>query len=187
MSLNKTVSFTQMKHGTVDDYKIIAANDDETAKELPNKLIAHLKEMAEDDGAYKISRLDHVLQCATRASRDHADKDWIIAALFHDIGDVLAPYTHGQVAAEIIRPFVKEEVTWVVRNHGVFQMFYNVSFSEGDRNARDQFSKHPYYQMAVDFCEKWDQNSFDPDYNTESIDFFIPLIHEVFSRKPFSK
>ncbi len=120
---NKTVSFTAMKNGTPDDYQLIAANDAETASELPNRLIAHLKEMAADDGAYQISRLDHVLQCATRAHRDGADDDWLIAALLHDIGDVLAPFTHGQVAAEIIRPFVRSEVTWVVRNHGTFQMY----------------------------------------------------------------
>ncbi|NAS30761.1 HD domain-containing protein [Flavobacteriaceae bacterium R38] len=176
-----------MKNGTVEDYKIIAANDDETAKELPDKLIGHLKEMAKDDGAYKISRLDHVLQCATRAHRDGADADWIIAGLFHDIGDVLAPYTHGQVAAEIIRPFVKEEVAWVVRNHGSFQMFYNKSLSEEARNTRDKFKDHKFYQLAVDFCEKWDQNSFDPNYKTETLDFFIPLIREVFTRIPFSQ
>ena len=141
--------------------------------------------MALDDGAYKISRLDHVLQCATRASRDGADDDWVAAALLHDLGDVLAPFTHGQVAAEILRPFVKDEVTWVVRNHGIFQMFYNKSLSPQERHSRDQFKDHPNYQLAVDFCEKWDQCSFDPHYPTEKLEFFTPLIKRVFTRSPF--
>ncbi|WP_394748831.1 HD domain-containing protein [Spongiimicrobium salis] len=186
MSEHSIVSFTAMKDGTPEDYEIIAANDEATAAALPDRLIAHLKEMTEDDGAYKISRLDHVLQCATRVHRDGADVDWVMAGLFHDIGDVLAPFTHGQVAAEILRPFVKEEVTWVVRHHGTFQMFYNVSLSEALRNSREKYKNHAYYSLAVDFCENWDQNSFDPAYDSENLEFFIPMIHTVFTRKPFS-
>ncbi len=142
--------------------------------------------MAADDGAYKISRLDHVLQCATRIYRDDTDIDWVIAGLFHDIGDVLAPFTHGQVASEIIRPFVKEEVCWVVKNHESFQMYYNISLFKELQNTREKFKEHPYYQLAIDFCEKWDQNSFDPDYKSERLEFFIPMIKEVFSRDPFT-
>jgi predicted HD phosphohydrolase len=186
MPHEKTVSFTAMKAGTVEDFEIIAANDEQTAKELPDRLIAHLQEMAKDDGAYKISRLDHILQCATRAYRDNAEDDWVIAALLHDIGDVLAPFTHGQVAGEILRPFVTEEVAWVVSKHGLFQMYYNVSLPEDQRNSREKFIDHPYYQSAIDFCENWDQGSFDPDYDTESLDFFKPLIKRVFTRIPFA-
>ncbi|MEP5612224.1 MAG: HD domain-containing protein [Cyclobacteriaceae bacterium] len=182
----KTVGFTAMRDGSVEDFLIIKANDEQTDRELPDRLIFLLKEMAKDDGAYKISRLGHVLQCATRAVRDNADDDWVIAALLHDIGDVLAPFTHGQVAAEILRPFLREEVIWVVRHHGVFQMFYNKSLSLEERDSREQFKKHPYYQLAVDFCENWDQCSFDPDYDTERLEFFIPIVRRIFSRKPFS-
>ena len=182
----KTVGFTAMKDGSVEDYVIIRENDEVTASELVDRVIDHLKEMAKDDGAYKISRLDHVLQCATRAVRDNAGDDWIIAALLHDIGDVLAPFTHGQVAAEILRPFLKEDAIWVVRHHGIFQMFYNKSLSAEERGSREKFKEHPYYQLAVDFCEEWDQCSFDPDYPTEELDFFVPILKRVFSREPFS-
>jgi len=186
MSEEKTVSFTSMKAGTVKDFEIIAANDRQTAKELPARLIAHLQEMAKDDGAYKISRLDHVLQCASRAHRDNADDDWVIAALLHDLGDVLAPFTHGQVAGEILRPFVREEVAWVVSHHGIFQMYYNTSLTKVQRHSRDQFKEHPYYQSAIDFCENWDQCSFNPDYDTENLEFFVPIIKRVFAKTPFA-
>lgn len=176
-----------MKAGTAEDFEIIAANDRQTAKELPDRLIAHLQEMAKDDGAYKISRLEHVLQCATRAHRDEANDDWVIAALLHDIGDVLAPFTHGQVAGEILRPFINEEVAWVVTHHGTFQMYYNKSLAKDLQNSRDKFKEHRYYKSAVDFCENWDQGSFDPAYNSEELAFFIPLIKRVFSRPPFTK
>lgn len=183
--MEKRVSFTAMKDGTREDFEIIHANDAKTNSELPDRLIAHLRILAEDDGAYHISRLGHVLQCATRAEQDGADDDWIVAALLHDIGDQLAPHTHGQVAYEILRPFVREEVAWVVKHHGVFQMYYNKSLSEAERNSRDQFKDHPHYQLAVDFCENWDQNSFDPDYETKPLECFDPLIRRVFSREPF--
>lgn len=183
----KTVGFTAMRDGSVKDYIIIRENDEVTASELPDRLIEHLKEMAKDDGAYKISRLEHVLQCATRAVRDNADDDWVIAALLHDIGDVLAPFTHGQVAAEILRPFLREEVIWVVRHHGIFQMFYNKSLSSEERGSREQFKEHQYYQSAVDFCENWDQCSFDPKYDSQKLEFFIPILERVFSREPFMR
>jgi predicted HD phosphohydrolase len=185
MSTNSSVSFTAMKHGTATDFGIIAANDEATARQLPDRLVAHLREMDKDDGAYQISRLEHVLQCATRAHRDGADDDWVVAALLHDIGDVLAPFTHGQVAGEILRPFVREEVAWVVANHGTFQMYYNVSLTEALRNSRDKFKDHPWYQQAADFCENWDQCSFDPEYDTMSLEFFVPVLQRVFGRVPF--
>lgn len=184
-SKKTTVGFTAMKDGSATDFLIIAENDLVTARELPDRIIEHLQEMAKDDGAYQLSRLDHVLQCATRATRDDADDEWVAAALLHDIGDVLAPFTHGQVAAEILRPFVKEEVAWVVRNHGIFQMYYNKSLSAEERNSRERFRDHPYFQLAVDFCENWDQCSFDPRYQHERLEFFIPLIRRIFTREPF--
>ena len=174
-----------MKDGSAEDFIIIRENDEVTASELPERIIKHLEQMAEDDGAYRISRLDHVLQCASRALESGADDDWVAAALLHDIGDVLAPFTHGQVAAEILRPFVRDEVYWVVRNHGIFQMYYNKSLSSEERNSRDRFRDHPYFQSAVDFCEKWDQCSFDPEYPHHDLSYFVPLIQRVFNRNPF--
>jgi predicted HD phosphohydrolase len=186
MSDEQKVSFTAMKDGTVADFQIIAANDEMTAEELPKRIMSHLEEMAADDGAYQISRLDHVLQCATRALRDGTDDDWVIAALLHDLGDVLAPFTHGQVAAEILLPFVREEVAWVVRHHGIFQMHYNKALADQARRSRDKFEDEPAYQLAVDFCEKWDQCSFDPNYDHFELAYFEPLVQRVFSRVPFS-
>ena len=178
------VSFTAMKEGTAADFQMISNNDKEAAKKLPQRIIDHLKLLGDDDGAYQISRLDHVLQTATRCERDGADDDWIIAALMHDIGDMLAPYTHADLAAEIIRPFVREEVYWVVKYHGYFQMHYNINLPEAKQKSREQFKDNPYYQSAIDFCENWDQCSFDPDYATLPLAHFVPLIERVFTRPP---
>ena len=178
----KRVSFKAMKDGTAEDFELIRNNDAITAGALADRLLEHLVKMAEDDGAYQISRLDHVLQCATRAYRDKADDEWIVAALLHDIGDLLAPFTHGQVAAEILKPFVREEITWVVRHHGIFQMRYNKSLPEAERQTYLKFKDHPNFRAALHFTENWDQNSFDPEYETLTLSFFEPVLRKVIDR-----
>jgi predicted HD phosphohydrolase len=183
---DKKVSFRKMSEGSVEDFKIVAKNDEVTAQELPDRIIEHLRMMADDDGAYKIDRLQHVLQAATRCEVDGGDDDWVVGTLVHDLGDVLAPFSHAEVAYEIIRPFVREEVAWTIRHHGIFQMIYNKSFSESKQRSREQFKNSPYYQTTIDFCEKWDQCSFDPDYPTESLEHFIPAIKRVFTRAPYN-
>lgn len=183
--MNQRVSFTKMSDGTADDFRIIAENDRKTDQALPDRIVQHLKMQADDDGAYLVDRLEHVLQTATRAHRDGADDDWIVGCLLHDIGDVLAPHTHGQVAYEILRPFVRDEVAWVVKHHGVFQCFYNASLSQTQRNAREAFAEHEYYRAAVNFCENWDQCSFDPAYDSLPLESFLPVLQRVFSRNPF--
>ncbi len=181
----KRVKFIAMKEGTQEDFEIINENDAQTNSELPDRIIEHLEKMSEDDGAYHIDRLQHVLQCATRAYRDNANDQWIVAALLHDIGDTLAPYTHGPVAAEILKPFVSEEIEWVVRHHGYFQMRYNRSLTREQRDTYLKFKEHPFFDAAMKFTEGWDQNSFDPDYDTLDLEFFKPLIRKIFS-KPWS-
>ena len=134
---------------------------------------------------YKITRLEHGLQSATRAEREGADIDWIVSALLHDIGDGLAPQNHDRMAAEIIRPFVREECAWVVEHHGLFQTYYFGHFYGWDRNAREKHKGEKHYQACVDFCERWDQSSFDPGYDSKSLEHFAPMVREVFARKAY--
>jgi predicted HD phosphohydrolase len=121
---------------------------------------------------YRITRLEHGLQSATRAERDGADIDWIVAALLHDIGDGLAPQNHDRMSAEVIRPFVRWDVAWVVEHHGIFQMLYYAHHYGWDRNARDRFRDHPCFDSCAEFCERWDQSSFDPDYDSPAAGAF---------------
>ena len=41
-----------------------------------------------------------------------------MAALLHDIGDELAPFTHGEMVAAILRPYVEERICWIVNTMG---------------------------------------------------------------------
>lgn len=180
----QTVSFSQMKDGTREDYLLLAELERPFVQGTADRVLTELGRQADESlSGYKITRLDHALQSATRARRDGADVDWIVGALLHDIGDGLAPQNHGPVAAEILRPFVREEVTWVLENHGVFQMAYYAQFYGWDPEERQKFKANPHYQTCVDFCERWDQSSFDPDYPTDPLESFVEQTRAVFARK----
>ena len=183
-----TVAFTQMKDGTRAVSVMLAEAEHAYVAGTARRVLRELASQAEERmEGYKISRLGHALQSATRAERDGADADWIVAALLHDIGDGLAPRNHDRFAAEVLRPFVREECTWVVEHHGAFQMVYYAHHYGWNRFERDRYRDHPAYQACVDFCERWDQSSFDPDYVTESLDHFAPMVHDVFARKPYDQ
>lgn len=181
----KSVSFRQMKDGTSEEYHFLESLEAEFNKGLPDRILKALEGLKGSLSGYLVDRLSHSLQTAARAEADGADEDMIVGALVHDLGDELAPYNHSQYAASIIRPYVRSEVTWVLHHHGLFQNFYYIHHFGGDPNERDRYRDHPAYQLCVEFCEKWDQASFDPEYPTPPLEYFAPMIRRVFSRKPF--
>ena len=175
------VQFTAMSDGTREEYEFLDAREEIYKQGLVDRLLDALGMLENSVSGLQVSRLEHSLQSATRALRDNHDEDYVAAALLHDIGDALAPYSHSEMAAAILRPFVSERVYWIVKYHGLFQMYYYAHHSGGDRNARDQFRDHPYYQDAVDFCHLYDQNCFDPNYDSMTLTEFEPLLRRVFA------
>lgn len=180
-----TVSFHQMKDGTAKDYQLLDQYEDQYAAELPDRILARLEQLKFGISGYQVTRFEHSLQTATRAMRDGADADWLAAALLHDIGDDLAPSNHDTLAASVIAPYVREECTWAVRHHGIFQFAYYGDKVGKDPEARQKFANHPYYAATVTFCERWDQASFDPNYDNAPLSAFEPIVREVFLRKPW--
>ena len=176
------VSFRRMQDGTREDYELLERAERGFVRTLPDRLLAALKKLEDGLQGYAVTRLEHSLQAATRALRDGADDELIVAALIHDIGDDFAPYNHSEVAAGVIRPYVRPEVTWIVEQHGVFQTYYYAHHYGRDRNGREKFRDHPWYQACKDFCANWDQCSFDPDYVSEPLSTFEPKVREIFSR-----
>lgn len=174
------VKFTAMENGTQADYDLVVAYEAENVRALPEKVIGWLGKM-DGESPYQISRLEHSLQTATRAERDGADNETIACALLHDIGEYLAPANHSQAAAALLEPFVSEKNFWVVKHHGLFQGYYWFEYIGADRNARERFLGHEYYDACVEFCARWDQVSFDPGYPTLPLEHFEPLVHELFS------
>jgi len=172
-------NFRSMTESSADDYVIIGDHFRKFSKELPDRIMDHLRLLDGDFGGFPIDRLQHSLQSATRAHRDGRDEEYVVMALLHDIGDTLGTFNHADIAAAILQPFLSEENHWIVKNHGIFQGYYFFHHIGLDQNLRNQFDGHPYFDACAEFCEKYDQNAFDPDYESENLEFFEPMIRRV--------
>ena len=180
------VKFTQMKDGTKDDYLLLDKHEKKYIEGTADRIIKFMSGLNDTLEGYKITRLEHSLQTATRALNDKASDEMVVAALLHDIGDELAPLNHSEYAATVLKPYVSEKTHWIVEKHGEFQMYYYAHHLGGNRNQREKYKGHKYYQDTLDFCEKWDQKSFDPNFKSLTLKSFEPLIKKIFSRKPYS-
>ena len=177
----ETVSFSKMEDGTAEEYAFLETLYTKCSHDLPDRVMGFLKQMQGDRLGYQIDRYDHSLQSATRAERDGADEETIVCALLHDIGDVLSPDNHSQVVAAILQPFISERNYWVLKHHGLFQGYYYFHHINKDRNIREKFKDHQFYQACVDFCFQWDQCSFDPNYVNLPLEHFEPMVRRVIS------
>lgn len=179
------VKFTAMKDGDKEDYDFLTEHEIEYTKGTADRLLNALEHLDESLSGYQITRLGHSVQSATRAWRDGADIDWVVSALLHDVGDIFAPYNHDEYAAAILKPFVREQCTWVVEKHGDFQLVYYGQHVGADPEKRQAYKDHQYFDDCAEFCERWDQTSFDPGYETLPLDFFRDMVREVFAREAY--
>lgn len=175
-------TFSDMKDGTQADWDIIGANFREFAKEHPDRILEHLKLLSGDFGGFKVDRLTHCLQTATLAHRDGKDEEYVVCALLHDIGDTLGTYNHADIAAAIVEPFVSEENHWMVKHHAIFQGYYFFHHLGMDRNLREQYRDHPYYEHTLEFVSKYDSPAFNPDGETLPLEFFEPMVRRVMAK-----
>tara|TARA_Y100000741_G_scaffold327493_1_gene280130 strand:+ start:282 stop:836 length:555 start_codon:yes stop_codon:yes gene_type:complete len=182
----KQVKFTQMKDGNKEDYLLLDEHEKKFQEGTADRLIKFMNGLNSTLEGYKINRLEHSLQTATRALNDKADDEMIVAALLHDIGDELAPLNHSEYAAAVLKPYVSEKTRWIVEKHGEFQMYYYAHHLGGNRNQREKYKGHKYYEDTINFCENWDQKSFDPNFKSLSLKEFEPIVKKIFSRKPYS-
>ena len=183
MTDTRMTSFIRMDQGTTEDFNIIVERANEHLHtHLVDNIYTLMRSMQGDTLGYKIDRYQHSLQTATRAMRDGARADMIVAALFHDVGDVIAPANHSELAAAMLEPYLDEEATWVVRHHGVFQGYHYWDKLGLDRNTRDRYRDSPHFDAAAHFCAAWDQVAFDPLYDTLPLHHFDGIVREVFAR-----
>jgi predicted HD phosphohydrolase len=180
-----TVNFTAMADGTYEEYQMLEGKFRTLYERLPETVLAQLQKLGGDKMGYKVDRLEHSLQTATRAYRDSADEETVVVALLHDIGDNLCPMNHADFAAAVMKPFISKENLWMLQHHPVFQGYYYYHHVGLDRNARDRYRGHPQFEMTAAFCERWDQASFDPAYDTMPLSAFEPMVGRLFARKPY--
>ncbi|MEM7272009.1 MAG: HD domain-containing protein [Actinomycetota bacterium] len=179
----KAVSWTAMSDGTAADYRMLSERyEDHARTTLADSLLATLSRLAGPTLGYRVDREQHSRQSATRALRNGEPTELVVAALLHDVGDVLAPHNHSAVAADILAPFVSAETEWVIRHHGLFQGYYYFHHLGGDRDARERYASSPHYDRCVWFCAEYDQNCFDPNYDNLEVEAFVPMVEEVLAR-----
>ena len=180
------VKFKQMKDGTKEEYLLLERHEKKFIEGTADRLINFMSNLSNTLEGYQITRMEHSLQTATRALNDKADDEMVVAALLHDIGDELAPLNHSEYAAAVLKPYVSEKTHWIVEKHGVFQLYYYAHHLGHDKNEREKYKGHKYYEDTIKFCENWDQKSFDPNFKSLPLKEFEPLVKRIFSRKPYS-
>ena len=172
--------FTTFEASTKDEWALIASQLPVTQAMAGENIIEQLRMLERDHGGFPVSRLEHSLQTATRAEEDGRDEEYVLCALLHDIGDTLSPYNHPSIAAGIVKPFVSPANHWMVEHHGIFQGYYFWHHLGMDRNTRDQFAGHEFYDHTEEFCAKYDQTAFDPEYTSAPLSHYEPLIRKFF-------
>ena len=182
----KKVKFTQMKDGTKEDYLLLEKHEKKFIEKTPTRILKYMSSLTSTLEGYKVSRLEHSLQTATRAVQDKADSEMIVAALLHDIGDELAFHNHSEFAAAVLKPYVSKKTHWIIDKHGIFQLYYYAHHLGYDKNEREKYKERKYYKDTINFCENWDQKSFDPNFKSLTLKDFEPYIKKIFSRTPYS-
>ena len=181
MLMEQRAGFKSMKESTKADWDIIVERHQPFAKELPSRILAHLRLLGGDSGGFAVDRLQHSLLTATLAHKAGEDEEYVVCALLHDIGDTLGSWNHPDVSAAILEPFVSEANRWMVEKHGIFQGYFFFQHVGMDRNMREQFRGHPHFERTARFCEIYDNPAFDPGMECAPLEFFEPMLRRVFS------
>jgi len=174
--------FKAMTEGTKADWDAIGAAGAPRRGEHVDNILAHLKMLDGDEGGFAVDRLTHSLQTATRAFKDGRDEEYVVCALLHDIGDLLLPAAHAELGAAILKPYVSEANHWMLEKHGVFQGYYFFHYLGLDRDMREEYRGHPHFEYTAQFCHLYDQNSFDPAYESMPLEAFVPMMRRVMEK-----
>jgi predicted HD phosphohydrolase/alpha-ketoglutarate-dependent taurine dioxygenase len=139
--------------------------------------------------AQPVDLMEHALQTATRALRAGEPEEVVVASLLHDATESLAAKNHGGVMAALLEPYVSPYITWMLREHEVFQAYYYVHHFGGDRNVRDALldtvEDKSFWYFTKKWCEDYDQASFDPTYPSLPLETFEPMVHSVLSKPAY--
>jgi predicted HD phosphohydrolase len=149
--------------------------------EIPGVIREMLRQLADLDEGSPVNQLEHSLQTATRAVRDGATEEMVIAALCHDIGKLSSAVNHSAVSAEILKPYVSSDTYEIVLTHEIFQGRYLYPFVGMDPNTYKQYADRSWFAAACRFSERWDQRAFDPNFDTLPLSYFEPMIDKFFA------
>ena len=176
--------FTRMQDGTKDDWiEIGAAHQVEFAK-TPERFLGLLRSLEDITVGFACNQLHHCLMTATLARRGGASDEEIVLALCHDIGKAVNIPNHGQIAAEMMKPYISEDGYHAIYNHQAFQGEHYYGFFGAPADLREQWKDESWYDLAVKLVDTWDAPAFDPDFTPDPLESFAPLMHKIFDQAP---
>lgn len=179
--MSRRMHFRRLDEGSDEDFAILREVHQQNVQDLPKLLLGMLNDLKADE-AYPVNRELHSRQAASRALRDGRDEEYVVCCLLHDVGESLGPFNHGEVAAAILRPFISTDNYWMLAHHPIFQVYYYGQHLGLDPNERDEYVNSPFYDQTVEFCAKYDEVSFDPDYSSEPMTVFEPMVRHLLER-----
>lgn len=177
-------AFHALNDATPQDWEIIDRAERDYRRQYGpgHGLLKVMASIADGDPmGVSVNVYTHCLQTATRVLKAGGDDELVVVALFHDLPEVFSDNDHGLLAAQLLAPWISERRSWLLIHHGEFQNFHFANHPTRNRNERDRYLGHPYFGETVQFCELYDQNSFDPDYPTLPLSAFEPIVRRFFS------
>jgi len=171
-----------MDESTREQWMVIVEETSNAQPRVAEQLLAMVKGLDGISDGFSVSQMEHALQTATRAERDGADEEVIVASLLHDVGKLISVFNHPRIAAEIMRPYVRSDVYHMVASHQDFQGRWYYEHLGLDPNLRVRHVGEPWFELAERFADEWDQVAFDPDYLSEQLDHFEPMVRRVFAQ-----
>jgi predicted HD phosphohydrolase len=175
-------TFTRMDESTAEQWAVIGSETSDHQGRVADRVLGMLRSLDDVTDGFAVDQLTHSLQTATLAERAGADDEVVVASLCHDIGKAVSVPNHPKIAAEILKPYVRDDVYEMIRAHQDFQGRHYYAHFGGDPNAREQHRGASWFALAEQFADEWDQIAFDPGYDTLPLEHFEPRVRELFSR-----
>ncbi|MEI8238041.1 MAG: HD domain-containing protein [Actinomycetota bacterium] len=177
-----TDTFTRMDESTAEQWAVIGRETAANQGRVAERVLMLLRSLGDITDGFSTDQLTHCLQTATLAELAGADDEVIVASLCHDIGKAVSVPNHGPIAAEMLRPYVRDEVYRTIYHHQDFQGRHYYAYFGKSTDLRDQYRDQPWFALCEQFTDDWDQVAFDPSGPTESLEHFEPLVRSVFAR-----
>jgi predicted HD phosphohydrolase len=178
--MTTATTFTRMDQSTPEQWAVIGKETMEQQGRVAEGVLALLRSLVDITDGFAVDQLTHCLQTATLAERAGADEEMVVASLCHDIGKAVSVPNHPKIAAEILKSYVRNDVYHVIRVHQDFQGRHYYHHFGGDPDAREQYRGEPWFALAEQFADEWDQVAFDPDYDTLPLEHFEARVRTVF-------
>jgi predicted HD phosphohydrolase len=171
-----------MRDGTAEDWAHIAAAHGRHQKSAAaGQIVESLRRLEAIEVGFAADQLALSLLAATLARRDGASDEEVVAALCHDLGKLFSIPNHGPIAAEMLKPYVREDIYHAIYWHQEFQGRYYFEHLGKDPEGRARFAGESWYGFAEKLVDAWDAPAFDPGFEADPLESFRPEVVRIFS------